>query len=206
MTSKVFILGIILIFIHHSAFSQTEEDTQNLKQASDLFSNGDYESAIIQYTKVIERSNYYDAYYGRGLCYYMLKKDTLALKDFYNSEVSLHHQADTNYFWFRGQSHHRLDQWEWALKNYRQAELNGISLKGQLGLSLGTVCYFLGLTEEAHNYLIRYLSYNKGVEGAWTNLGWIYLEKEEFDSAEYAFERAYLLAKQSTEDSIILAK
>lgn len=203
---KCFVLVSILSLKYIPVLSQTEECIENLRKAMDYFAEAQYENAIREYTEVIERSDYYDAYYGRGICYYMINKDTLALADFYNDETSSEHSKDTNFFWFRGQSHHRLKEHELAYKNYLQAEANDMSLKGQLGLSMGTVCYFLGLTEPAHSYLVYYLKYNEGVQGAWTNLGWIYLGMEKVDSAEYAFQKAYLLSKNGNDDSVSTAK
>ena len=70
----------------------------NLEAANDFFQEEEYESAILKYNIVIQRSDYYKAYYGRALCYYMLEENSLALKDFYNADVVSHNQNNANYF------------------------------------------------------------------------------------------------------------
>lgn len=197
---------IIFILIGCIVTAQTNECRVNLKQAADLFAKRKYADAITQYNMVIERSNYYDAYYGRGLCYYMLENNSLALHDFNNTEVFRNHEKDISYYWYRGQTHHRMSHWKAALEDYKLAELYGGDLNIQLGLSIGTVYYFLGDMVQAKRYLKSYLSNNFEVEGGWTNLGWIYLTEGLPDSADYAFDNAYSLSIKSQADSSTLAK
>ena len=154
--NRAVLFTAMLVLFNYVIFAQTYKCTKNLNAANDFFQEQEYESAILKFNKVIKRSNYFGAYYGRALCYYMLGDNSLALIDFYNVDVVSHYQNDTSYFWFRGQTHHRLEQWKEALQDYKQAEQNGINLNAQIGLSIGTVYYFLGQNDRQFQYSIQF--------------------------------------------------
>lgn len=171
------------------ALGQTEACKKMLHQATNHYVIKNYKEAAQEYSKVIETCDYIPAYFGRGVCYFLMDDFEKALNDFMNPDVNEIYKQDTMYLWFVGKTHHNLDGFSEAYPYYKAAEKNGMSIDNELGLDLGTVCYFLGKNEDALKYLQNFTYHNQLTPGAYTNLGWIFLEANNYPKALKNFKR-----------------
>lgn len=121
---KIQVTWVLCLILSLAAFSQ---DQGYIQTASNALKAKDYQKAIENYTKAIEKkSNYAPSYYGRGLAYYYMDKYDLALDDFARaiSYDAKYHQA----FYSAGLCYTKLGKYSNAINNLEGAiELFGSS-------------------------------------------------------------------------------
>lgn len=115
-------LGVLLLWPASVSLRAQQPTTapQYYKSAGDFVEKGEFERAIVDYTKTIELdAKFASAYEGRGYTYSQLKQYDKALAD-YTQAIALEPKNAAVYL-NRGVVHFHLDQLDEALRDHKQA-------------------------------------------------------------------------------------
>jgi tetratricopeptide (TPR) repeat protein len=195
---RTFLITLLSFFLFSISFSQ-ETDVREyyrsqkkplkkeFKKAFALQEKEEFKKAIKVWTKTIDKDPSSEAYYHRGMCYMVINEHLLAMRDFlealpaYPESMFLHHVIAGTYL--------NLDQNEKAAQFFEKAIQLGLVPNAYDASHIGTCYYFTNRLDSAAKYLEIALEGDALDNMALNNLGWVYLEKEDYVNAKRLFER-----------------
>lgn len=116
------IIGILLVtLLFWGVTSCLTPSETHLKNAAEAISQGDYDKAVIEFTKLIEIDpDNADHYYARGSCYYHIEQYDLAISDV-NMAIELgDNRLDLDYD-LRGSSYFAMGDYDTAISDLTKA-------------------------------------------------------------------------------------
>jgi|688.fasta_scaffold103168_5 tetratricopeptide (TPR) repeat protein len=117
--TKLWVLSFLTLLFFNNPFAAAQSAESFFKEGESKSKAGDYEAAIVSYTKAIQAdSTYYNAYLRRGFCYGLQEKYDLAVADY----TSLLRHAP-NHVWAitsRGSAQNKLGNYDLAIEDFNR--------------------------------------------------------------------------------------
>ncbi len=167
--------------------------------ANTHLSKHEYQTAYNLFDRVIKRdSTYLQAYLGRAVANYGMKKYELALRDFKKAESALdpENKFYADLFVTKAFSEYYLKQTKNAQEDFATAiRLDGTRYEALAGMS--SILIDQKKYSEAGQYLSKALSYHKSYDKMWSNYGNLLLHFDMYKKGYQVFKQAVALNPQN---------